>query len=91
MEVISNDWRLDLAFDARKGKLMSPMSIIISSDGRNARKLEQTVIEEEEYLQQYIHANPEALSLDQLKDNLRLLVLGARIYHGKRTDRCAGR
>jgi hypothetical protein len=51
------------------------MSIIISKDGRNARKLEQTVIEQEEYLQQYIHANPEALPLDELKDNLRLLVL----------------
>jgi RecB family endonuclease NucS len=36
---------------------------------------EQTVIEQEEYLQQYIHANPEALPLDELKDNLRLLVL----------------
>jgi hypothetical protein len=48
--------RLDLALDARKGKLMSPMSIIISRDGRSARKLEQTVIEQEEYLQQYIHA-----------------------------------
>jgi len=51
------------------------MSIIISRDGRNARKLEQTVIEQEEYLQQFVHANPEALPLDELKDNLRLLVL----------------
>lgn len=51
------------------------MSIIISRDGKNAVRLERTVIEREDYLQRYIYANPDALPLDELKEDLRLLVL----------------
>ena len=51
------------------------MGIIISKDGRNAQKLARTVIEQEDYLQQYIYNNPDCLPLDELKDGLRLLIL----------------
>ena len=51
------------------------MSIIISKGGENARRLERTVIDQEEYLQQYIHRNPDTLPFDELKDDLRLLIL----------------
>jgi hypothetical protein len=51
------------------------MSIIISKQGKNARRLQRTSIQQEEYLQAYIHNNPDVLPLDELKDNLRLLIL----------------
>ena len=51
------------------------MSIIVSKKGQKAQKLDPAVIEGEDYLQAYIHANPESLPLDELKDNLRLLIL----------------
>ena len=51
------------------------MSIIISRQGKNARRLQRTSIQQEEYLQAYIHNNPDVLPLDELKDNLRLLIL----------------
>jgi hypothetical protein len=51
------------------------MSIIISKQGKNARRLQRTSIHQEEYLQAYVHNNPDVLPLDELKDNLRLLIL----------------
>ncbi len=39
------------------------MSIIVSRDGKNAKKLDRSVIAEESYLQQYIYDNPEACRL----------------------------
>ncbi len=51
------------------------MSIIISKQGQNARRLQRASIQQEEYLQAYIHKNPDVLPLDELKDNLRLLIL----------------
>lgn len=51
------------------------MSIIISKDGQHAQRLERTPIQQEEYLQNYIHRNPDALPLNELKDDLRLLIL----------------
>lgn len=51
------------------------MSIIISQDGKNAVRLQRTVIEQEGYLQQYIYDNPESLPLHELKDDLQLLIL----------------
>lgn len=38
-------------------------------------RLERTVIQDELYLQRYIAENPDALPLDQLRQNIRLLVL----------------
>jgi hypothetical protein len=51
------------------------MSIIISKKGQNARRLQRASIQQEEYLQAYVHNNPDVLPLDELKDNLRLLIL----------------
>lgn len=51
------------------------MSIIVSKGGGNAQRLSRSAINEEEYLQNYVHNNPEVLPLDELKDNLRLLIL----------------
>lgn len=51
------------------------MSIIISKKGQNARRLQRASIQQEEYLQEYVHNNPDVLPLDELKDNLRLLIL----------------
>lgn len=51
------------------------MAIIISQSGKNAQRLERTVIQQEDYLQRYIYDNPESLPLHELKDDLRLLIL----------------
>lgn len=59
----------------RRADGQAAMSIIISKHGKNARRLQRTSIQQEEYLQAYIHNNPDVLPLDELKDNLRLLIL----------------
>lgn len=51
------------------------MSIIVSKGGKNAQKLERKVIQQEDYLQRYIYANPDSLPLHEFRDDLRLLIL----------------
>jgi hypothetical protein len=51
------------------------MAIIVSKSGKNAQRLERTVIQQEDYLQQYIYDNPESLPLHELKEDLRLLIV----------------
>jgi hypothetical protein len=51
------------------------MSVIISKSGKNATRLERSVIQQEDYLQKYIYDNPESLPLHELKEGLRLLIL----------------
>ena len=51
------------------------VSIIISQAGRNAQRVERTVIQEESYLQQYIYDHPDTLPLQGIKDDLKLLIL----------------
>jgi hypothetical protein len=51
------------------------MSIIISKEGKNAQKHDKTTIAHEGYLQGYICANPESLPLNEIKEDLRLLIL----------------
>lgn len=51
------------------------MSIIISKRGKEAQRLERTVIQEEEYLQKYIYNNPESLPLHEVKEDIQLLIL----------------
>jgi len=51
------------------------MSIIISKSGRNAKKLDKSGIDSENYLQEYIYQNPDSLPLDEYKDDLQLLIL----------------
>jgi hypothetical protein len=51
------------------------LSIIVSRDGQNAKKLARTVIHREDYLQQYIDRNVDCIPLHDLKENFRLLIL----------------
>jgi hypothetical protein len=51
------------------------MAIILARHNRRAMKLERTVIQEESYLQRYIHEHPDILPLDQLEAHVRPLVL----------------
>jgi hypothetical protein len=51
------------------------MSIIISKDGQNAKRLERAVIHQEDYLQQYIDKNGDCIPLHDLKENFRLQIL----------------
>lgn len=51
------------------------MSIIISQNGSNAQKIDRSDIEKEDYLQNYIHNNPDAIPIYELKEDKKLLVL----------------
>jgi Endonuclease NucS len=52
------------------------MAIIISKNGKDARRLEETGVENEDYLQRYVFDNPESLPVDTIKDGARLMVIG---------------
>lgn len=58
------------------------MSIIISEKGMNARKLEQTSIAQEDYLQAYIKNNPHTIPIEEIREDLRLLVLAREFPTG---------
>lgn len=51
------------------------MTIIIAQQGMNAQKLEAKAIPRENYLQEFIQANPEALPMDEIREDIRLLVV----------------
>ncbi len=51
------------------------MAIIISTNGKNAKKIEKSNFEKEDYLQKYIYDNPESIPLYDIKDDIRLLIL----------------
>jgi len=51
------------------------MTIIISQDGKNARKVECSRFEQEDHLQQYIYDNPESIPLYEAKEDIQLLIL----------------
>jgi hypothetical protein len=51
------------------------VSIIVSEEGENARKLEPTSIALEDYLQTYIKNNPHTIPIDEIEEDLRLLIL----------------
>jgi len=50
------------------------MSLIISQGGRNARKIDKTGFDKEDYLQQYIRENPEAIPVYEIAQDKRLFV-----------------
>jgi|SRR5438105_2697150 len=58
------------------------MSIVISEKGMNAQKLEPTSIAQEDYLQAYIKNNPHTIPIDEIKEDLRLLVLAREFPTG---------
>ncbi len=55
------------------------MPIIISKNGKNAKKIDKTIIEKEDYLQQYIYDNPGSIPIYDIKEDVKLLIV-AREY-----------
>jgi len=51
------------------------MPIIISKDGKNAEKIEKSDIQKEDYLQEYIHNNPESIPVYELNEDKKLFVV----------------
>ncbi len=51
------------------------MSIIVSHNGKNAKKIEKSSFDKEGYLQQYIYDNPDIIPLYDIKEEVRLLIL----------------
>ncbi len=51
------------------------MSIIISSNGQKAVRVDKSTFDKEDYLQKYIYDNPESIPLYDIKEDIRLLIL----------------
>ncbi|MDD2665560.1 MAG: hypothetical protein PHD13_02095 [Methanocellales archaeon] len=51
------------------------MAIIITKNGKEAKKIEKSDFEKEDYLQKFIYENPESIPLYDIKENIQLLVL----------------
>ena len=51
------------------------MAIIISKNGKNAVKVDKSTFDKEDYLQRYIHENPESIPLYDIKEDIHLLIL----------------
>lgn len=51
------------------------MSIIFSSNGDKAVRVDKSAIDQETYLQQYIYDNPESIPLYEIKEDIQLLIL----------------
>lgn len=51
------------------------MPIIISTNGKNAVKVDKSSFDKEDYLQKYIYENPESIPLYEIKEDIRLLIL----------------
>ena len=52
-----------------------PMAIIVTKEGKQARKIEKSVVDKEDYVQQYIYNNPEAIPLYDIREDIKLLIL----------------
>ena len=57
-------------------------SIIISKNGKNAKKIEKTEFASERVLQEYIYNNPESIPIDEIEDGLRLFVAAREFQVG---------
>ena len=51
------------------------MTIIISTNGNKAVKVEKSSIDREDYLQKYIYENPESIPLYEIREDIKLLIL----------------
>lgn len=51
------------------------MSLIISKNGKNAKKVDRSIFTSEDELQQYIYDNPESIPLYDIKEDIRLLIV----------------
>ena len=52
------------------------MAIIVTKQGKNAIKIDPSRFEQEDDLQTYIAQNPDSLPLYEIKEDIRLLILG---------------
>jgi len=50
------------------------MSIVVMKKGQGTKKIGPTPVTQEEHLQKYIHENPGAIPLDDIREDLRLFV-----------------
>lgn len=55
------------------------MALIISKNGKNAKKIEKSVIDKEDYLQRYIYNNPETIPLYEIKEDIRICILAREV------------
>lgn len=55
------------------------MSIIISKQGQTAQKLDKAKFEKEDYLQNYIHENPESIPVYEIAEDKKLLVVAREL------------
>lgn len=51
------------------------MSIIISQNGSKAQKIDKSEFEKEDYLQNYIHENPESIPVYEIEEDKKLFVV----------------
>lgn len=51
------------------------MTIIISKNGKNVQKIEQSSFVEEDYLRKYVHRNPDSLPFYEIKEDIRLFIM----------------
>lgn len=51
------------------------MSIIISTNGKKAIRVDKSAFDQEHKLQEYIYENPESIPLYEIKEDIRLLIL----------------
>lgn len=54
--------------------IFKSMSLIISQKGKNAKKIDKARFDKEDYLQQYIHQNPEAIPVYEIAEDKKLFV-----------------
>ena len=55
------------------------MTLIISKNGKNAKKIEKSTIEREDYLQKYIYDNPESIPLYEIKEDIRICIIAREV------------
>ena len=52
------------------------MPIIVSRDGQTAQKVQESGVADENFLQQFVSANPDSLPVEDIKENVRLMIVG---------------
>ena len=57
-------------------------SIIISKNGKDAKKIERAELESESVLQEYIYNNPEVIPIDEIESGLKLFVAAREFQVG---------
>lgn len=58
------------------------MSLIVSQNGKNAKKIERSSFSSEDSLQKYIYENPEVIPIDEIEEGLRLFVAAREFQVG---------